>query len=89
MIQIRRIEHNHYHSVFYFQHSSPNCYSHGPVDTGRKLNVNKTFGRRPGRLLNVLFTFNLRLVSTGEEHSILKLSHFLSEVQTFNRSVSV
>ena len=35
------------------------------VDTGRKLNVHKTFRRRPGRLLNVLCTFNLRLVSTG------------------------
>ena len=29
-----------------------------PVDTGRKLNVHKTFKRRPGRLLNVLCTFN-------------------------------
>ena len=33
-----------------------------PVDTGRKLNVYKTFRRR---LLNVLCTFNLRPVSTG------------------------
>ena len=32
-----------------------------PVDTGRKLNVHKTFRRHPGRLLNVLCTFNLRL----------------------------
>ena len=38
---------------------------HYPVDTGRKLNVHKTFRRRPGRLLNVLCTFNLRPVSTG------------------------
>ena len=38
-----------------------------PVDTGRKLNVHKTFGRRPGRLLNVLCTFNLRPLSTGHE----------------------
>ena len=37
-----------------------------PVDTGRKLNVHKTFRRCPGRLLNVLCTFNLRTVSTGE-----------------------
>ena len=29
------------------------------------LNVHKTFRRRPGRLLNVLCTFNLRPVSTG------------------------
>ena len=36
-----------------------------PVDTGRKLNVHTTFRRRPGRLLNVSCTFNLRLVSTG------------------------
>ena len=36
-----------------------------PVDTGRKLNVYKMFRRRPGRLLNVLCTFNLRPVSTG------------------------
>ena len=36
-----------------------------PVDTGRKLNVHKTFRRRPERLLNVLCTFNLRLVFTG------------------------
>ena len=39
---------------------------HDPVDTGRKLNVHKTFRRRPGHLLNVLSTFNLRPVSTGE-----------------------
>ena len=36
-----------------------------PVEKGRKLNVHKTFRRRPGRLLNVLCTFNLRPVSTG------------------------
>ena len=37
-----------------------------PVNTGRKLNVHKTFRRRPGRprcLLDVLCTFNLRPVS--------------------------
>ena len=27
-----------------------------PVDTGRKLNVHKTFRRRPGRLMDVQFT---------------------------------
>ena len=37
-----------------------------PVDTGRKLNVHKTFRRRPGLLLNVLCTFNLRPVSAGK-----------------------
>ena len=35
-----------------------------PVDTGRKLNVHKTFKRGPGRLLNGLCTFNLHPVST-------------------------
>ena len=34
------------------------------VDTGRKLNVRKTFRRRPGCLLNILCTFNVRPVST-------------------------
>ena len=33
-----------------------------PVDTRRKLNVHKTFRRRPGRLLNVLCTFVLCLL---------------------------
>ena len=36
-----------------------------PVDTDRKLNVHKTFRRRPGHLLNVLCTFSLRPVSAG------------------------
>ena len=31
-----------------------------PVDTGHKLNVYKALRRRPGRLLNVLYTFKLR-----------------------------
>ena len=42
-----------------------------PADTGRKLNVHKTFRRRSGRLLNVLCTFNLRPVSTGELLQVL------------------
>ena len=40
--------------------------SKNPLDTGLKLNVHKTFRRRPGRLLNVLCTFNLLPVSTGK-----------------------
>ena len=36
-----------------------------PVDAGRKMNVHKTFRRRPGPLLNVLCTFNLPPVSAG------------------------
>ena len=35
------------------------------MDAGHKLNVHKTPRRRPGRLLNVLCTFNLGPVSTG------------------------
>ena len=38
---------------------------HFPVDTWRRLNVDKTFRRRPERLLNVLCTFSLRPVSAG------------------------
>ena len=49
--------------------TSANCHLelkvHTPVDKGRKLNVHKTFRRRPGRLMNLLCTFNLRPVSTG------------------------
>ena len=44
-------------------------FSINPIDTGRKLNVHKTFRRRPGCLLNVLCTFNLRPVSTRKDFS--------------------
>ena len=37
-----------------------------PADTGRKLNVHKTFRRRLGRLLKVLCKLNLRPVPTGK-----------------------
>ena len=37
-----------------------------PVDTGRKLNVHKTFKGSPGRLLKVLFMLKLSPVSTGK-----------------------
>ena len=43
--------------------SGPSIYS--LRDTERKLNKYKTFRRHPGRLLNVLCTFNLRPVSAG------------------------
>ena len=43
-----------------------------PVDTGRKLNVHKTFRRRPGRLLNVLCTFNLHPVATEISSTMIK-----------------
>ena len=38
-----------------------------PLDTERKLNVHKAFRSRPGCLSNVLFTFNLRPGSRGED----------------------
>ena len=47
-------------------HFIPPKNNRNPIDTGRKLNVHMTFRRRPGRLLNVLYTFNLRFVSTGK-----------------------
>ena len=49
-----------------------------PVDTGRKWNVHKTLRRCPGRLLNVLCTFNLRPVSTGERTSKMESKTFTS-----------
>ena len=42
--------------------------SNNPLDTGRKLNVHKTFRRRPGRLLNVLCAFNLHPVPREKEN---------------------
>ena len=46
------------------------------MDTDRKLNIHKTFRRRPGRHLNVLCTFNLRPVSTGVFLTITALKTF-------------
>ena len=37
-----------------------------PLDTGRKLNVYKTFRRHLGRLVNVSCTLNVRPVSRGQ-----------------------
>ena len=38
------------------------------LGTGRKLNVRKTLRRSPAHLLNVLYTFNLRHVSRGNDN---------------------
>ena len=46
-----------------------------PLKTLRKLNIDKTFRKRPGRLLNVLCMFNLRAVS--REYILRHLSIFL------------
>ena len=40
-----------------------------PVHTGRKLNLHMTFRKRLERLVNVLQTFSLRPVSTGDVYS--------------------
>ena len=50
---------------YLFQGSNKDTKTPILVDIGRKLNAQKTFRRRPGRLLNVLCTFNLRPVSSG------------------------
>ena len=69
-----------------------------PVDTGRKLNAHKTFRRRPGGLLIVLCTFNLRCVSTGQTSSVTgtnisqpiqKLHRALSQYLWFNKLIIV
>ena len=49
-----------------------------PVDTGRRLNVHEAFRKRPGRLLKVLCTFNLRPVSTGNIQFLPISSGFFS-----------
>ena len=59
-----------------FQKNCFSCYAL-PVDTGRKLNVQKTFRRRPGRLLNVFCTFSLRPVSTWLLHDQMSLTDCL------------
>ena len=63
-------------------HMSRKIISLYPVDTGRKLNVHKTFRRRPGRLLNVLCTFNLPPVSTGWSTQRLRLVETYFHVET-------
>ena len=53
-----------------------------PVDRGRKLNVHKTFRRRPGRLLNVLCTFNFVLCLLGYHNhgkNVCKLFQILAQ----------
>ena len=45
-----------------------------PLDTRLKLNVHKSYRRRPGRLLNVLCTFNTRSVSRGKYQSLFSFN---------------
>ena len=57
-----------------------------PVDTGHKLDVNKTFRRRPVRLLNVLCTSNLRPVSLITSTGPLEINSFSCDI--FIKTVS-
>ena len=54
-----------------------------PVDTARKLNVHKTLRRRPGRILNVLCTFNLLAVSRSMFKPGNICSHFFMTLRFF------
>ena len=55
------------------------------ADTRRKLNVYKTFRRRPRRLLNVLCTFNLRPVSKSKSNEIELLIYIFCWYKIFSR----
>ena len=59
------------------------------VETGRKVNLRKTFRRRLGRLLNVLCTFNLRPVSTVVLRQYFTHVLFYVLIQEFNESESL
>ena len=51
--------------LFLDTEKSAKCRYFTSVDTGHKLNVHKTFRRYPGRLLNILCTFDLYPVFMG------------------------
>ena len=59
------------------------------VEIARKVNLRKTFRRRPGRLLNVLCTFNLRPVSTVVLRQYFTHVLFYVLIQEFNESESL
>ena len=61
------------------------------LDAQHKLNVNETFRRLPGRLFNVFYTRNLRIVSSGStenHHQNQVLTAFLKNCcsKTFEAS---
>ena len=49
---------------------SAQCSHSNPVDTGRKLNVHKTFRRSPGRLLNVSYVHSIYVLCLQENIKI-------------------
>ena len=73
IIAIVTIDLCYYHVTYAFQSKSTlySCPNVNPKETGCKLNIHKTFRRRPGHLLNVLCTFNLCPVSTGKQRKLL------------------
>ena len=50
---------------FNYTYRKGNSFDDAPLDTGRQSNLHIIFRRCPGRLLNVLCTFNLCPVSRG------------------------
>ena len=52
-----------------------------PVDTERKLNVHRTFRRRPGRILYALYMLNLRSVSATQKNLQRRLNHQILVMQ--------
>ena len=54
-----------------------------PLGIGSNLNTHKTFRRCPGRLLNVLCTFNLRPVSRGYKMSTVADSSIISIIKAY------
>ena len=57
-----------------------------PIDTGRKLNLHKTFRRRPGRLLNLYMYIQFTSCVYGEHILIDQWHTQLSLPETFNLS---
>ena len=60
-----------------------------PLDTRRKLNVDKMFRRRPGRLVNLLFTFNLGPVSRGSSSNMLSNRQFALSYESISMRKSL
>ena len=59
-----------------------------PLETGRNLNVHKTFRRRPGRLLKVLCAFKLRPVSRGYRTGKIYQQSYVKYLEEINEITS-
>ena len=69
-------------------HVNKGMKTNNPVDTERKLNVHKTFRRRPGRLLNILCMLNLRPVSTGKTYKLI-LIYLSNTIDSLKKIMSI